>query len=188
LEADVNHTQMRDTMSTSRNVMLVIGAAALGATALAGVSLADGKRGHGYHGGGHHGGPGHGRHLERMIEEFDVNQDGTITQVEIDQARQDRLAAFDQNNDGSLTLEEYQALWLDAMHARMVDRFQELDEDGDAIVTAEEFVGPFDAMVVRLDRTGDGELTREDMRRGPHHRGPADDGDGDGEDDEDDDG
>jgi Ca2+-binding EF-hand superfamily protein len=154
-------------MSTSRNVMLVIGAVALGATALAGASLADGKRG--YHRGGHHGGPG--RH-ERMIEQFDANQDGAITQVEIDQVRRDRLAAFDQNNDGSLTLEEYQALWLDAMRERMVDRFQDLDDDGDAIVTVEEFVEPFGSMVGRLDRNGDGALSRDDMRRGPHHRAP----------------
>jgi Ca2+-binding EF-hand superfamily protein len=161
-------------MSTSRNVMLVIGAVALGATTLAGVSLADGKRG--YHG-GHHGGAG--RH-ERMIEQFDVNQDGTITQVEIDQVRRDRLAAYDQNDDGSLTLKEYQALWLDAMRERMVDRFQDLDDDGDAIVTVEEFVEPFGSMVGRLDRNGDGALSRNDMRRGPHHRAPDD------EDDEDD--
>ena len=114
---------------------------------------------------------------QRMIEQFDANQDGTVTQVEIDQVRKDRLAAFDQDNDGSLTLEEYQALWLDAMHARMVDRFQELDEDGDAIVTVEEFVGPFDSMVERIDRNGDGAISKDDMRRGPHHRGPADDAD-----------
>lgn len=172
-------------MSTSRNVMLVIGAVALGTTALAGASLADGKHGHGYHG-GHHGGPGGGRHGQRMIEQFDVDQDGTVTQVEIDQVRQERLAAFDQDNDGSLTLEEYQALWLDAMHARMVDRFQELDEDGDAIVTVEEFVAPFDSMVERMDRNGDGAISKDDMRRGRHHPGPdaADPGD----DDEDDDG
>jgi Ca2+-binding EF-hand superfamily protein len=115
-----------------------------------------------------------------MIEQFDVNQDGTITQVEIDQVRRDRLAAYDQNNDGSLTLEEYQALWLDAMRERMVDRFQDLDDEGDAIVTVEEFVEPFGSMVGRLDRNGDGALSRDDMRRGPHHRAPDD------EDDEDD--
>jgi len=171
-------------MSTSRNVLLVIGAVALGATAMAGASLADGKHGPGYH---HGGGPGGDRHGARMIEQFDVDQDGRVTQVEIDQVRQERLAAFDQNNDGSLTLEEYQALWLDAMHARMVDRFQELDEDGDAIVTVEEVVGPFDSMVERMDRNGDGAISKDDMRRGRHHRGP-DDAPDDDDDDEDDDG
>lgn len=162
-------------MSTSKNVMLVIGAVALGATAMAGASLADGKQGPGHHRGGHHGGgPGGGPHGARMIEQFDVNQDGTVTQVEIDQVRQERLAAFDTDNNGSLSLEEYQALWLDAMHARMVDRFQELDEDGDAIVTVEEFVGPFDSMVERMDRNGDGAISKDDRRRGRHHRGPDD--------------
>jgi len=172
-------------MSTNRNIMLVIGAIALGSTALAGASLADGKGGRGYHG-GHHGGlPGGGRRGARMMEQFDANQDGAVTQAEIDQVRQERLAAFDQDGDGNLTLEEYQALWLDAMRPRMVDRFQELDEDGDAIVTVEEFVEPFDSMVERLDRNGDGQISPDDMRGGRHHRGPGPEGPDDEEEDDD---
>ena len=84
-------------MST-RNIMLVIGAIALGSTALAGASLADGK-GRGYHGGHHGGHHGGGRRGERMMEQFDANGDGVITQAEIDQVRQERLAAFDQDGD-----------------------------------------------------------------------------------------
>ena len=59
---------------------------------------------------------------ERLFEAFDANQDGTLTQAEVDQARQAKLAEFDADGDGSLSLEEYQALWLDAMRERMVDR------------------------------------------------------------------
>ena len=74
-----------------------------------------------------------------LFEAFDANQDGTLTQAEIDQARQAKLTEFDRDGDGSLTLEEYQALWMDAMRERMVDRFQAHDDDGDGMVTAEEF-------------------------------------------------
>ena len=81
--------------------------------------------------------------------------------------RQSRLAEFDQNGDGKLTLEEYQALWVAAMRERMVDRFQEHDDDGDGLVTIEEFAEPFDGVVVRFDRNGDGELTLDEVR----HRG-----------------
>jgi Ca2+-binding EF-hand superfamily protein len=108
-----------------------------------------------------------------------------VTQAEIDQARQSRLAEFDQNGDGSLSLEEYQALWMDAMRERMVDRFQAHDDDGDALITVEEFAEPYDRMVSRLDRNGDGALTPDELRRhgerggrdGDHER----DGDEDGE-------
>jgi Ca2+-binding EF-hand superfamily protein len=149
--------------------MLAVGAIALGSSTMAGVSLADGGWGRGHHGGGWGGG-------DRLFEQFDANQDGLITQAEIDQVLGDRLASFDQNNDGSLNLEEYQALWLDAMRERMVDRFQSHDDDGDAVVTVEEFVGSYSSMVRRLDSNDDGQLTRDDFRR-PRDRDRDDDDD-----------
>ena len=100
-----------------------------------------------------------------LFEQFDANQDGRLTQAEIDQVRQSRLAEFDQNGDGKLTLEEYQALWMAAMRERMVDRFQSHDDDGDGLVTVEEFAEPFDRVIVRFDRNGDGELTLDEVRR-----------------------
>jgi hypothetical protein len=62
-------------------------------------------------------------------------------------------------------LQEYQVLWLDAMRNRMVDRFQSLDDDGDAAVTSEEFLAPFGKVVSRRDRDDNGELTRDEMRK-----------------------
>ena len=100
-----------------------------------------------------------------FFEQFDANGDERVTQAEVDEVRQSRLAEFDQDGDGSLTLEEYQALWLDAMRERMVDRFQAHDDDGDGLVTAEEFGEPFDRMVSRLDTNDDGEVTLEELRR-----------------------
>ena len=79
--------------------------------------------------------------------------------------RQSRLTEFDQDGDSSLSLEEYQALWMDAMRERMVDRFQSHDDDGDGMVTSEEFAEPFGRIVSRLDRNDDGELTDDEMRR-----------------------
>jgi Ca2+-binding EF-hand superfamily protein len=156
-------------MQTRTKVMLAVGAIALGTTTIAGAGLAGGRGG--YHHGGW-GGPGGGG--ERLFEQFDANQDGLITQGEIDEVQSSRLAAFDQNNDGSLTLEEYQAMWLDAMRERMVDRFQAHDDDGDAVVTVEEFVDSYSSIVRRLDRNEDGQLTRDDLRR-PRDRGDDDD-------------
>jgi Ca2+-binding EF-hand superfamily protein len=143
--------------------MLAVGAIALGTTTMVGASLAGGGRGGGFHHGGW-GGPGGGRG-EHLFEQFDSNQDGLITQAEIDEVQSSRLAGFDQDNDGSLNLEEYQAMWLDAMRERMVDRFQAHDDDGDGIVTVEEFVESYSSIVRRLDRNEDGQLTRDDLRR-----------------------
>ena len=151
-------------MRTRTKVMLAVGAVALGTTTMVGASQAGGGWGRGHHGGGWGGGGDH------LFEQFDSNQDGLITQTEVDQVLEGRVADFDQNNDGSLNLEEYQALWLDAMRERMVDRFQDLDDDGDAIVTTEEFVEPYSRAVQRMDHNEDGAITRDDMRGRPYDR------------------
>lgn len=139
--------------------------------------------GHGMHGRHHDGrrtgrhGKG-GRHLARMLESFDSNDDGRLTQVEIDAARGERFSAFDADGSQTLTLEEYEKLWLDAMREVMVDRFQHLDADGDAQITAEEFKKPFSMVVRRMDRNEDGAVDREDLRRRPHRGGERDDDNG----------
>lgn len=142
-------------MGRTTTLLLTVGAVALGVTSMAGVSLADGR------GGGPHRGAS-------WFELFDVDENGRLTQAEIDGVRSERLAEFDANGDGVLDLEEYQALWMAAMRSRMVDRFQDLDEDGDARVTVEEFVAPTSRVVSRLDSNDDGELSADEMhqRRG----------------------
>ena len=119
--------------------------------------------------GRHHGGGWHG---PKVMQRFDANRDGKLTQDEIDAVRANRLARFDSDGDGRLTLQEYETLWLDAMRERMVDRFQFLDNDGDGAVTRDEFVDPFAWFVARKDRNGDGELTIDELtrRQGGHHR------------------
>lgn len=139
---------------------------------------------HGGHGGhgrmGHHGGKMHGKRHDRMrakirlmkaLERFDADNDGSITQEEVDEYRTDRLAEFDTDNDGALSLEEYEALWLDAMRKRMVRRFQHHDSDGDGKVTAEEFAEQTKYMVMKRDRNEDGVLNEDDLKRGKGGRG-----------------
>jgi len=146
-------------MTRTTKLLLTTGALALGAAAFAGASLADGGWGR-HHGYGHHRGAGEG-----LFEAFDANQDGRLTQAEIDQARQAKLTEFDSDGDGSLTLEEYQALWLDAMRERMVDNFQDHDDEGDGMVTAEEFGERYSGIVSRVDEDGDGAVTMDEMRQ-----------------------
>jgi hypothetical protein len=160
-----------------RMTKIAIGAAALvgiaGAVGIA-ASHADDRgpghsmgwwRGHGHH--GHHGfGPMMGHHGPHgLMEAYDTNGDGKLTQAEVDAARAERFKTFDKDADGVLTLAEYEALWLDAMRERMVDRFQEHDDDGDAKVTPAEFGEEHAHIVRRMDRNGDGVVDETDMRR-----------------------
>jgi Ca2+-binding EF-hand superfamily protein len=164
-------------MTTKTRLLLTTGAIALGAAAFAGASLADGGWGR-HHGG--HGGPGgwgRGAPGAGLFEAFDANQDGTLTQAEVDQARQAKLGEFDANSDGSLNLEEYQTLWLDAMRERMVDQFQAHDDDGDGMVTAEEFGERYSGIIGRLDDDGDGEVTEDELRERMMQRHRDRDGD-----------
>jgi len=140
--------------------------------------------------GGSHGGP------MRIFESFDTNKDGKVTEAEIIAVRDARFDQFDANKDGKLSLDEYQALWMDAMRKAMVRQFQRHDGDGDAAVTKDEFNDRFTMIIERFDADNDGAVSRDEIRppRGLrwHMRGPgADDhpgpGNGPGPDDPDDD-
>ncbi|MEF2070721.1 EF-hand domain-containing protein [Consotaella aegiceratis] len=116
---------------------------------------------------GRHGGRGgHGRHgpgMANQLQTFDRNGDGTITQAEIDQARQDQIGQYDADKNGALSLDEYQTLWSAQRRERMVDAFQAYDADGDGQVTPDEFNGRFAGMIARFDRNGDGQLSQDDF-------------------------
>lgn len=75
-------------------------------------------------------------------EEYDLDNDGKLSEEEVRKQRTKKLKEYDLNRDGQLSLEEYQALWMSSRRTRMVDAFQGLDEDGDAQVTTEEFAAP----------------------------------------------
>ena len=68
-----------------------------------------------------------------------------------------------------MTLEEFQALWAEFMRKRMVRGFQHIDEDGDAVITVEEFLKPFSEAVEHMDRNGDGILNKDDRKRHRRH-------------------
>lgn len=153
-------------MKLISKIALTVSAVALVAT----VSAVNAKERHKGFGAHHERGAmshqGRGRSMARigeMMETYDQNGDGALTQEEIDTIRAARLVEFDKDGNGTLNLEEYQALWLDAMHERMVDQFQAHDADGDGLVTAEEFGKRQSKMVSRMDRNDDGKLDKSDF-------------------------
>ncbi|MCA3574165.1 MAG: hypothetical protein IOC86_09630 [Aestuariivirga sp.] len=156
---------------------LVLGAVALLAVGgLAGLASADRGGGHGG-GWGHGGGMGGGMMGQEMMERYDVNKDGKITQAEIDQNRTQWHGEFDADKNTSLSLDEFRALWLKARGEMIVREFQFFDVDGNGQVTLDEYQTPMAGMVTRRDRNGDGALSQDDRgRRGKgegmgHRRG-----------------
>ena len=61
------------------------------------------------------GGPGFAREgmYSRLLELLGINDDGKVTQAQIDAAVADKFKSYDKNADGKITLDEYQAFWLD---------------------------------------------------------------------------
>jgi Ca2+-binding EF-hand superfamily protein len=166
---------MRKIIAGSVAALAIAAAIPLVATAGSGERGGQGMRGghHGEHGmRGHHGEEHGGRrgrlHIQEMLETYDADGDGSIAQAEVDEWRTNRLREFDADSNGQLSLDEYQALWFDAMRERMVDEFQAHDDDGDGQVTVDEFGERTSRLVMMRDRNEDGVLNLDDARRGRH--------------------
>ncbi len=150
--------------------LATVGAGALALATFTVPANAD-HRGGGWGGGYHHGGYKHHRGMGRwFMKRYDANKDGKVTQEEVDTNRTERHGKYDANGDGKLSLKEFEGLWLEAFRKRMVRAFQQFDEDGDAVVTLDEYKMPLANVVERRDRDGDGAISREDRRHGKHHR------------------
>ena len=136
------------------------------------VALMDGRGGPGHGFGRGHGMRGGQQRAERLFERFDVNEDGVITKVEIEEIRTQEFASADTDGNGEISLEEFKAEFLTRSNDRMVRAFQFMDRDGDGSVTQEETDILANRMFNMLDRDGNGTVERV---RGP--RGPAADDD-----------
>ena len=153
-------------MQRRTKLFIALGAAAVfGTMTVAGSAFADRERG--MRGGHHH---GMAERFRSMAERYDANQDGEITQEEIDGNRAQWHGEF-AGTDDAMTLEQFQDLWLRARNHQMVREFQSFDRDGDGRITLEEYQRPMAEFVERLDRTDDQSLSRDDFeRRGKKHR------------------
>ncbi|ADZ71423.1 EF-hand domain-containing protein [Polymorphum gilvum] len=142
-------------------------------------------------------GPGFGG-IDELFERFDTDGDGKITRQEFDEVRGTLFASADSAGAGAFDLEGFAVLWRDMHDRAMVRMFQSLDADGDLSISSDEHAARTAGMVARMDRNGDGVLTKADLRGGPkgrdgrhhgkhegkwhgkhhgdHHRGPSGDG------------
>ncbi|MGH6943178.1 MAG: hypothetical protein ACREH6_03015, partial [Geminicoccaceae bacterium] len=77
-------------MNKTTKLLLSAGAIGLGTTVLAGTGFAQGDWGRHHH----RGWQSHGGFSTRLLEEYDANGDGKVTQDEIDQARRNAVSQF----------------------------------------------------------------------------------------------
>jgi hypothetical protein len=148
-------------MKTSVQFALASGGLALiGGAFLASAAFAD--PGFGHHRMGMMGGFG-----QEMLTNVDTNDDGALSQEEIDTAVDGRFTEFDANSDGDLSLDEFQALWAEITRPMAVRAFQFLDPNGDSALARDELDDRFGSMVARFDSNDDGMLSPDDRR---HHR------------------
>lgn len=173
--------RMTNKMAVALGAITVAGAVGLSTFAMADSDR--GRKGGGHYSERHHHGHGHhgrshykqAKMQDRMLERFDADKDGKLTQAELDQSRKDLIAKHDTDKDGNLSLEEFKALWLEVFQRRVVRGFQRIDTDGDASITVEEFLKPYSRTVERMDRNDDGTLDENDRKRRHHHDRDRDD-------------
>jgi Ca2+-binding EF-hand superfamily protein len=157
-------------MKIQRTIVLAL--TALAATALM-ASAQDNNDAPPGGGPGGHGGPGQHRHPPLpLIKALDVNHDGTIDATEIANASA-ALKTLDKNSDGQLTADEYLPAKpadapADAPLPPMPLIVKALDANSDGVIDASEIANA-SAALAKLDKNGDGKLTRaEFMGPRPH--------------------
>ncbi len=155
--------------------VLLIAGAAISTAAVVGNAIASGDGYKSKFGWGHHG-AGHGAGAV-MFRQFDADRDGVLTEAELKSGAASRIEANDANGDSALSLEEFEAVWLEMTRSPMVRAFQRLDEDGDAQLTQQELNERIDWALVRMDRDGDGAITKRELGRKKHRHHDDDDDD-----------
>jgi Ca2+-binding EF-hand superfamily protein len=158
------------------NRRIILAATVLAATAIGSVAFADSNHGHQGQPGSNDrqgmmmqdGGLGmmgimqrmHGSMMDGgMMQMFDADGDGTVTPEELRTQLQAKLAEYDGNGDGLLSIAEFEILHSAMIREAMVDRFQYLDANGDGAVTAEEMTAPATKMErMQMMRAGQGRM------------------------------
>ncbi len=120
-----------------------------------------------------------------FLMNWDLDDDGKVTLDELGERRADLFAAFDENEDGNMSLGEFKALddaRVDSMQrpadrgngnnrAEQVLEHSAIDTNSDGIVTEMEFVGAAAAWMKVMDSDADGVLSKTDFGPGARQQG-----------------
>lgn len=98
----------------------------------------------------------------KFMRFFDSNQDGTVTLEEFNQASAERFARMDADGDGNMTRDEFRDYVKSRRAERKQAKFQRMDSDGDGSVSQAEYVAYKTAKAERrfayMDKNGDGKV------------------------------
>ncbi|MBD8893997.1 EF-hand domain-containing protein [Roseibium litorale] len=116
-----------------------------------------------------------------LIAQFDKDQDGKVSREEFEAGRAKIFALADTDGSGGFSLQDFPAIWLEVTKPHTVRMFQRFDANGDLGLTQEEMAGPMADLVEDMDRNGDGVVTKADFRHGKRHDGRGPEGKRDGD-------
>lgn len=97
-----------------------------------------------------------------MLMEADADKNGAITLEEINAYRAAKVTAIDVSKDGEINLEEFTAGFNALMKDRTARAFQRLDADASGSITSAELDTASAKLIERMDRNGDGAISKED--------------------------
>jgi len=105
----------------------------------------------------------------RFMQRFDSNNDGKVTQEEINKVKSELFSKYDVDGNGVLSLEEWQTMRQDRQKERISQRFNRHDANGDGGISQEEFMAKSNLMMERMDSNVDHMIDQDEM--GNHHQG-----------------
>lgn len=116
---------------------------------------------------------GHMKMDRAFHKHLDNDEDGKVTPEEARTQLETWLEDYDTNEDGTLSIGEFEALHSQLIRETMVDRFQHLDADGDGQVTRKEMTAPAKKMERMQKRQGMMDPDSDSMRQ-KHKKGMSD--------------
>lgn len=114
---------------------------------------------------------GIGRRIFTLLRDADANKDGIITREEVTAAAERRFAALDRNQDGVLDKADGDALRRATADYRVQRFMHRYGADSDRKVTKDQFFAKAKERFARLDRDGDGTISRDERGGGRMWRG-----------------
>ncbi|MEM1003834.1 MAG: EF-hand domain-containing protein [Pseudomonadota bacterium] len=103
--------------------------------------------------------------MPASFQELDANNDGQVTQEEIQAHRNQRFSAADTNGDGQLSVEEMQAAAQQSANDRVAKMFERQDANGDGFLSEDELPKPrrADKMFDRIDADNSGGISEQEF-------------------------
>jgi Ca2+-binding EF-hand superfamily protein len=96
---------------------------------------------------------------------YDADKNNLVSQAEIDTKRTEMHGKYDADKSGGLNEAEFAELWKSIHTSPVTDEFKGFDTDKDGAITLTEWVDPMKQIVSQNDKSGDGFLSREDLRK-----------------------